>query len=429
MHSKNAQQILISLLGDSIKCINILEVCMKQLIYSVYFILPVILIWGAHFTGVKKWNDGFLSLEQSKAYQGFLAICIMLHHIAQKTAASWIHPKSRIVHGLDFFVSIGFIMVGLFLFFNGYGVYKSFHSKENYLKGFVKKRILPVLLALYSTTLIFFAVRLIIGEKMDAMQVFFYLTSIKLCNPNTWYVIVLPLFYLAFYLAFKFIKKDGLAVAFVTAFVVLYMLFGTRINHNDFLLRGEWWYNCVHMFPIGIIFAKYEDKLIPHFKKYYWVYLTVALLALYPLYIYQSIMGAKYGYYGDNPGIFAEPSLVFRRRMTLFAQTFVTTDFVLLSLLLGMKVKIGNRFLKFMGTITLEFYLIHGLFVELFAWEFDGGVRNLHHFKYVIVYVLVVFALGLPSAVLLKKFHQFVLGLINGTKDMKHAPKENTKIA
>ena len=169
---------------------------MKQAIYSVYVILPIILLWGAKFTGFKKFNDEFLSIKQTKALQGFLAICIMLHHIAQKTAASWITPKSRIVHGLDIFVNAGFLLVSVFLFFNGYGVYKSFHSKKNYLNGYIKRRILPVVLALYSTTLIFFVARLLVGEKMDAKQVIFYLISWDLCNPNTWYVIVLPFFYL-----------------------------------------------------------------------------------------------------------------------------------------------------------------------------------------------------------------------------------------
>ena len=381
---------------------------MKQLIYSVYFILPVILLWRAQFVGVKKWNDGFLSLEQTKAFQGFLAICIMLHHVGQKTAASWIQPKSRIVHGLDFFVPLGFMFVAVFFFFNGYGVYKSFHTKKDYLNGFISRRILPIVLALYTTTVIFFVARLLVGEKMDGNQVLLYLTSIDLCNPYTWYVIVLPFFYLAFYLSFKFIKKDGVAVLVTTLFVALYMLLGTRINHNDFWIRGEWWWNCVHLFPIGMLFAKFEDKIVPHLKKYYWVYLIIAVAAVYPLYLYSRHLCDVFGYYGENWGA---PDVVLRRRISLLGEMLVTTDFVFAFLLLGMKVKIGNKFLKFMGTITLEFYLIHGLFVELFGWQFDGGVRSPHHIKYVIVYVLAVYALGVPSALLLKKLHGLILGL------------------
>lgn len=378
---------------------------MKQAIYLVYVALPVILLWGAKFSG-KRFNDGFLSLEQTKAIQGFLAICIMLHHIAQKTCASWIQPQTRIVHGLDMFVPIGYLLVSIFLFFNGYGVYKSYHTKENYLDGFIKKRILPVVLALYTTTVIFFIARLLVGEKMDAKQVVLYLTSIQLCNPNTWYVIVLPFFYLAFYFSFKFIKKDGLAVLPTTAFVVLYMLLGTRIDHNDYWIRGEWWYNCVFLFPVGIIFAKFEDKIIPHLKKHYWVYLVAALLLFYPLYIYSGFICNIFGYYGDNWGA---PDTVFRRRVSLLSQVFLTTEFVFTVLLINMKVAFGNKFLKFMGTITLEFYLIHGLYVELFGWQFDGGVPSPHHIKYVLVYVLVVFALGVPSAMLLKRLHGIIL--------------------
>jgi membrane-bound acyltransferase YfiQ involved in biofilm formation len=378
---------------------------MKQAIYLVYVALPVILLWGAKFSG-KRFNDGFLSLEQTKAIQGFLAICIMLHHIAQKTCASWIQPQTRIVHGLDMFVPIGYLLVSVFLFFNGYGVYKSYHTKENYLEGFIKKRILPVVLALYTTTVIFFIARLLVGEKMDAKQVILYLTSIQLCNPNTWYVIVLPFFYLAFYFSFKFIKKDGLAVLATTAFVVLYMLLGTKIDHNDYWIRGEWWYNCVFLFPVGIIFAKFEDKIIPHLKKHYWVYLVAALLLFYPLYIYSGFICNIFGYYGDNWGA---PDTVFRRRVSLLSQVFLTTEFVFTVLLINMKVAFGNKFLKFMGTITLEFYLIHGLYVELFGWQFDGGVPSPHHIKYVLVYVLVVFALGVPSAMLLKRLHGVIL--------------------
>lgn len=380
---------------------------MKNLIYSVYVILPIILLWGAKFSKGKNFNDG-LSLEQTKAFQGFLAICIMLHHIAQKTCASWIQPQSRIVHGLDIFVDMGFLLVSVFLFFNGYGVYKSFHSKENYLNGYFKKRILPVILALYSTTLIFFVARLLIGEKMDAMQVILYLTSIKLCNPNTWYVIVLPFFYLFFYVSFRFIKKDGLAVAATTALVIGYMLLGTRINHNDFWIRGEWWYNCVILFPVGIIFAKFENKIIPFVQKYYWAFLIVFLAAYYPIRIGSRMLGNMFGYYGE--GWLPQNVIIMNRRITLLGHSILCTWFVMCWLLMGMKVKIGNKFLKFMGTITLEFYLIHGLFVELFGWQFDGGVRSPHHIKYVIVYVLVVFALGVPSAILLQNIHNLILG-------------------
>ena len=181
----------------------------------------------------------------------------------------------------------------------------------------------------------------------------------------------------------------------------------SRSGHvRSYWIRGEWWYNCVFLFPVGIIFAKFEDKIIPHLKKHYWVYLVAALLLFYPLYIYSGFICNIFGYYGDNWGA---PDTVFRRKVSLLSQVFLTTEFVFTVLLINMKVAFGNKFLKFMGTITLEFYLIHGLYVELFGWQFDGGVPSPYHIKYVLVYVLVVFALGVPSAMLLKRLHGFIL--------------------
>ncbi|MCR5556500.1 MAG: acyltransferase [Butyrivibrio sp.] len=370
-----------------------------KLIYSVYFIMPLLLLWGAKVSGKGKWNDS-LSLEQSKALQGFLAVCIMLHHVGQKTCASWLQPATRIQKGLGFFVPLGFMFVAVFIFFNGYGVYKSFHIKDNYLKGFLKKRILPIIFMLYLTNTIFYVARLIVGQKMDLKQTLLYLTSIQLCNPYTWYVIVLPFFYLAFYLAFRFIKNDGLAVLATSAFVVAYMLFGTTIDHNDYWIRGQWWYNCVFLFPVGLVFAKFEDKILAFFKRFYAVLMPLSVLAIYPLYQFSKFICDVFSYYGENWGA---PDTVFRRRVCMGAETLVCIDFVLMFLLLGMKVKIGNKFLKFMGKITLEFYLIHGLFVEFFAWNFDGGVINKIRIHNLLLYVVVVFALGVSAALLLKK--------------------------
>ena len=62
-----------------------------------------------------------------------------------------------------------------------------------------------------------------------------------------------------------------------------------------------------------------------------------------------------------------------------------------------------------MGSMTLEFYLIHGMFVGLFGRSFDG-LKSLYHIDNVFLYVLVVFALGVPSAFILSRLRMFVFG-------------------
>lgn len=373
---------------------------MNYLTYAVYIILPIVLLWKAKpHSIIGEWNEEFLSLEQTKAFQGFLTVCIMLHHIGQKTCASWIWPPERIIHGLDPFVPAGYVMVSFFLFFNGYGLYKSYRTKPDYLKGFFRKRILPILLCMYLTGFIFFIARIALGEKMDLKTALLYLLNIKLCNPNSWYVIVLPFFYAAFYLSFRFIKKDWIATATTCMFVIFYMLFSTTVDHNDYWIRGEWWYNSVFLFPVGIMFAKYENKIIPHLKKWYPYYLTLAL----PLFVIICSTAHSwliiYSYYGEYWGA---PDVVQRRCMCLCIQSLLCVVFVFICLLLGLKIKIGNKFLRFMGEITLEFYMIHGLFVELFTYKFDETLPTPYTFTNVPLYIITVFILGVPSAYLLR---------------------------
>ncbi len=369
------------------------------MIYLVYPILLIVLLFGSHMYGKGEWNEDAFSLGQMKALQGFVALLIMFHHIGQKTCASWL-DKRYVVPGLEFFVPIGFILVSFFTFCSGYGLYKSFKMKKDYLSGkFIVHRILPIIIIGYVSALIFLLARFLLGHKLSSEQLIYFISGAKLCNPYSWYVCVIPFFYLAFFLAFKFIKKEKLALFAVLLFTVAYQILGASIDHNDFWMRGEWWYNSIHLFVVGIFFAMHEEKITAHLKKYFWIYFIVTLVLIPVLYGYSEFAKGTFSYYSEN---FNAPDKVFRRIMCLVGEILVSSDVVFWSFLLGMKLKIGNGFLKLMGKITLEFYLIHGLFVELFAHHFDDKYKSLYYMRNNVLMVVTVFVLGLVSALVMK---------------------------
>lgn len=388
---------------------------LDKLVYLFYVLLFVILFWGAKFFGRKKWNDEFMSIPQTKALQGFAAICILLHHVGQKTCAHWLNPK-YIVHGLDVFVPIGYYFVGIFLFCSGYGLLKSYRAKQDYLKGFFVRRILPVILAYYSTGFIFLIFRFIMGEKLSVPQVIYYITGLQLSNPNTWFVIALPILYAGFYFAFKFCKKEGMAV-FVTCMVVfVYTLIGTMIDHNVWWMRGEWWYNSVHFFSLGLLFARYEKTIVSRIKKHYIIYVLLAFVGIFVFYALSEYCMAVFSYYGEN---FHANFKVLRRWVCLLSQMLASCSFVFFVFMLGLKIKIGNKVLDFMGKIAFEFYLIHGLFIELFGFNFIDVAPSLYYIRNVTLFVIVIVVLSIPSAILLQKLHKWVLGLCS-KKERKH---------
>lgn len=366
--------------------------------YLIYFALAAVIFWGAKKCEKGTFDDSFLSYEQTKILQGIMAILIVFHHMAQKTCAPWHQPRF-IVHGLDIFVDFGYFFVSVFFFCSGYGLYQSFKKKEHYLTGFLKRRVLPILLAFYLSNWIYLVIRVLLKEKMDTKKMIFYISGICQANHNAWYVLVLPLFYLFFFIGFKLFKKEGMAIFVTSACVFVYVWLGTQMNHNDYVLKGEWWYNTAIFFVIGLLFAKGEKRMIPHLKKFYYVYLILLLLCM--IFGYKASVWAtnEWSYYGET---FHASHIVLRRWGCLLLQNVAATGFAGVLFLATMKVQLGNRLLEIFGKITLELYLMHGLFVELFGYDFADATKSLHYIKNVPIYVVVVFACSLLAAFLMK---------------------------
>ncbi len=369
-------------------------------VYLTLAAMLVLLFFGAKVSKKGQWNEEALAIGPMKCWQGFAAVCIMLHHIGQKTSADWLPEYVNRLPGLEFFVEIGYIFVSLFLFCSGYGLMKSRMTKKDYLDGFAKKRIVPVLFSSYVVILAYFIVRYILGERVGVTGILCFITQIQLCNVNGWYVVAQPLFYLAFFLSFRFIKKDWLAMLTTTLFVLAYVLVGTTQDHHaGWILNGEWWYNCVLVFPVGILFARYEKKVLAHLKKYFWFYLIASLLLINPAYQHSYHIREKISYYGE---LFDPAHRISRRWVCLLSETLACLVPLLFVTVLSLKVKIGNRVLRLMGSITLEFYLVHGLFVELFSYNFIGAFGPILPIQNLALYILAVLVPSLPLAILLR---------------------------
>jgi len=330
---------------------------MNYVIYIYYPLLILLILWGCKWFNKGNWNEEALSLSQTKALQGFCSVCIMLHHIAQKTCAPWL-PSEVITHGLDCFVPIGYLLVGIFLFFSGFGLYKSYRAKPDYLQGFFGRRCFHPLLVLLLTTLIMVAVRSRMCEKISFSGPF-HLTGPIMLNGYSWFVYTLLIFYVLFYLAFQYCKSEKSATFFVLIGVLLYIFF------CDWWMYGSWWYNSVILFVVGILFARYENRLLQYMQKAYLLFLPTALVATCIFF------------------------LLGEHTQNAFVQMSASCAFVISLLLLGMKIKIGNKALSFLGNITLEFYLLHGVFLQIFGY--NETISNPNQIHNIALLILVVF--------------------------------------
>ena len=213
-------------------------------------------------------------------------------------------------------------------------------------------------------------------------------------------MIVIPFFYLAFWAAFRFCKKEGTAIFFVFLFTIGYTVLGAFIDHqSDWWMRGEWWYNSIILFPLGLLFAKYEERITRVLKKGYWVFLLLFFAGFFLLFQQSEwLVNNRLGYYGE----WGDPLKVVHRLLSAGTQWIVAIFFVAVWFLLAMKIRFGNKVLAWLGAVTLDFYLMHGIFVELFGYDFLDMTKSIVYIKNVPLYVAAVLACAVPATILFR---------------------------
>ena len=362
---------------------------MSYLSLIFYPALLVLLFYGSRRCKKGEFNDEFMSLGQTKALLGFSSIVIIFHHLCQRTSVSWI-KKDAIVHGLDGFEYLGYLFVALFFFCSGYGIFSSYKKKAAYFENFFVKRAFPIIITWFLTSSLFFIARSV-KDVPFSFSTIFSIGGPSMLNQYGWYIYIILVLYLLFYIGFFRAKKDISGILVVFAGTVAIILF------CDYFLYGTWWYNTLHMFLAGIIYASNEEKILALIKRRYIPVLCASLCifvftflignSILPLY---SMLAKNYIYTVDRWIIF-------------FCQVISAFFFVTIVMMFRMKFIIQNEALDTLGKMTLEIYLIHGLFVQLFGYAFIyDKIKPLIYIRNVFVYSIVVIALTLPLSFAVK---------------------------
>lgn len=366
--------------------------------YLFYFSLALLLFFGASCAGRGAWNEECTSLKQTRALQGIAALGVALHHLAQKSCGPW-HPSAYIVYGLEFFLNIGYLFVAVFFFCSGLGLYKSFRGKPDYLKGFLRRRVLPIVLAFYLSEFLYTGVRLLMGGKMDFIRALRFLSGLHMANFNAWYLVVIPFFYLAFWAAFRFCRREGAAILWVFAFTLAYAVLCASVDpESGRWMEGEWWYNTVLLFPLGLLFGKHEKSVIRFFRKGYWFWLLFFSAAVPALFFASEyLVGIRWSQYTQYGNMKTAYRLLSAGSRWLAGAAFMTFCFLLL-----MKIRLGNKALAWLGGMSLDFYLTHGIFVEMFGYSFLDAAPSVVYIRNVPAYAAAVLACTVPASLLFR---------------------------
>ncbi len=215
------------------------------------FILIISLI-GIEFC-FKKGNKDYLSKVNTSCIKGIFILIVFYSHFCQYTDVNM--SKDFIMFDIRSF--LGQLMVALFLFYSGYGIFESLKSKKGYIEKLPKNRIFKTWLHFAIVIFIFLIVNLLFISNPDlsikrVLLSFFAWDSIG--NSN-WYIFSIICLYIITYLSFKIFnnKKDyqkGIALNYLLTIVVMMLLS---------IYKEDYWFNTMLCYPLGLSYSFHKD--------------------------------------------------------------------------------------------------------------------------------------------------------------------------
>lgn len=294
-------------------------------------------------------KNRFLSNKTSIAVKGIASVCIVLSHSYDN------------VPYLLRLLTTGYLWVGIFFFYSGYGLMRKYGLGDQTLSGFLPKKVIRIYLPFMLAELLYMVMNARFFSKTYTIKdILFGIIGLELHNTFFWYILHFLAVNLIFYLLAHFFKQaDNLLLWFVL--YVAYLVFCISFN------LGTWWYISTFAVFMGFWFGKYQDSFVAaighYFHKntllYFWsLCFLILFFVLFNLFLYFATVT------GQNP-LFLDNNYYIT-----CCQFGMTPLFVLLIMALFQKVPVANNVTLFLGGIAFEIYLYHEVVISLYQTYF-----------------------------------------------------------
>ena len=306
----------------------------------------------------------------SKEMQGLLAIFIIFHQTVITLDHFGVFPL-QMRPFFDYYY-YGILAVAFFFFCSGFGLLKRWMTDPTYLKGFMKRRIFTVLVPFFICNYIYLTDAIITniqtGKSFDFVEVICSFFGVFLINNQMWFAVEIMLLYVAFRIVFSRVKKPLTGILIMTGIVLVMMVIGLLAGHSEssimsYWFKGEWWYNTILMFPLGMLYAYKEERINKVIRGAF----TSILIASGILFV---IMDFVHRDLIDKTIYWTEyhdaKHPILDKLTGLGTETVFEFLFILLIVALISRFKFGNPILKFMGKISLETIMINYLICNKF---------------------------------------------------------------
>ena len=299
-----------------------------------------LLIPGLRFAGNGIRKD-YISADTTLAVRGFFVLLVFFRHY--KTYVELPRLSDDIF--LQFDNGMGQLIVSLFLFYSGYGIYESYRKKgESYVRSFPKKRFLTVLLHFDIVVLLYLAMNVILGRQYSAGRYLLALTGWYSVGNSSWFIFVTLLLYIFTYIALRLLPRGWLQPAAVTLLTLVY-----AVVYNDLYPEYWWWCDTIYCYAAGMWYSLLREKIerAAANKVVWWPVMLLLMFAGFELYF---------------------------QREDLVTYQILAVVYALACVWLSMKVSLKSKLFGWLGKRTFSLYMLQHLVMIVFA-EFGLAAR------------------------------------------------------
>ena len=188
-----------------------------------------------------------------------------------------------------------------------------------------------------------------------------------------WFAVEIMILYVVFRIVFAKVKKPLTGIIIMTIVVLIMMTIGLFSGHANtgvmsYWFKGEWWYNTILMFPVGMLYAYNEERINKVLKKgFVSILIASAILTVIMDYIHRNLIG-KSIYWTEA---YNHDHHILDKLLGLGQETLFELVFLLLVITIMSRVKFGNPVIKFFGKISLEVIMLNYLMIDKLYFLFE----------------------------------------------------------
>ena len=275
------------------------------------------------------------SRSQTECLKGVFALGIVSCHLCSRTGLG-----SSVGLG-PIYTALGYWGVSVFMFITGFGLmtrYMKFGG--GYFSNYLRNRILPIYCLNVLLIAVYTLLKLIVGKEFTMEELLMSFGLGKTIVQFGWYLQVCMLFYLFFYMSFKWVKQPVMGILINSFLILTYCLISYLMNVSST------WFECSLSIIAGMIMAMLNTKMSVLKKSEQVVSLVIAGLVFAITFV---LSGHK--------GISTDMRLLFK--------VFSSVCFSITVYFVSCFVSLKGRILEWLGGHYLEIYVLQGVSILL----------------------------------------------------------------